>query len=189
MPELPSAIARWPEDADMRRQVLASGPFHFWTDEHESAGRQGAFRCGIFSAALWRFSRFAAATVRPKIRLMLRSSTHRQAHQGRQARRARLPSSHTRAPASASCSFPFRPDPRRRSKLAPTWSDRPQCTRRRRRGPGGDTGGRRIAFCRRRTPVNTLAELTAAVNAAAPHYSAEFEMSRDGAARDVTSPL
>ena len=29
------------------------------------------------------------------------------------------------------------------------------------------------------TPVNSLADLTAAVNAAAPHHSAEFEMSRD----------
>jgi serine protease Do len=39
------------------------------------------------------------------------------------------------------------------------------------------------------TPVNSLAELTAAVNSAAPHHSAEFEMSRDGVARDVTIPL
>ena len=39
------------------------------------------------------------------------------------------------------------------------------------------------------TPVNSLAELTAAVNAAAPHHSAEFEMSRDGATREVTIPL
>jgi hypothetical protein len=39
------------------------------------------------------------------------------------------------------------------------------------------------------TPVNTLAELTAAVNAAAPHHSAEFEMSRNGAKREVTIPL
>ena len=39
------------------------------------------------------------------------------------------------------------------------------------------------------TPVNSLADLTAAVNAAAPHHSAEFEMSRDGATRDVTIPL
>ena len=38
-------------------------------------------------------------------------------------------------------------------------------------------------------PVNSLADLTAAVNAAAPHHSAEFEMSRDGATRDVTIPL
>ena len=30
------------------------------------------------------------------------------------------------------------------------------------------------------TPVNSLVDLTAAVNAAAPHHSAEFEMSRDG---------
>src|SRR5271166_5183002 len=29
-------------------------------------------------------------------------------------------------------------------------------------------------------PVNSLADLTAAVNAAAPHHSAQFEMSRDG---------
>lgn len=40
-----------------------------------------------------------------------------------------------------------------------------------------------------RTPVNSLADLTAAVNAAAPHHSAEFEVSRDGATRDVTIPL
>jgi S1-C subfamily serine protease len=39
------------------------------------------------------------------------------------------------------------------------------------------------------TPVNSLAELTAAVNAAAPHHSAEFEMSWDGATREVTIPL
>jgi S1-C subfamily serine protease len=39
------------------------------------------------------------------------------------------------------------------------------------------------------TPVNSLADLTAAVNAAAPHHSAEFEMSRDGATRDVTISL
>ena len=39
------------------------------------------------------------------------------------------------------------------------------------------------------TSVNSLAELTAAVNAAAPHHSAEFEMSRDGATREVTIPL
>jgi membrane-associated protease RseP (regulator of RpoE activity) len=39
------------------------------------------------------------------------------------------------------------------------------------------------------TPVNSLADLTAAVNAAAPHHSAEFEMSRDGTTRDVTIPL
>jgi len=39
------------------------------------------------------------------------------------------------------------------------------------------------------TPVNSLADLTAAVNAAAPHHSATFEMSRDGATRDVTIPL
>jgi S1-C subfamily serine protease len=39
------------------------------------------------------------------------------------------------------------------------------------------------------TPVNSLADLTAAVNSAAPDHSAEFEMSRDGATRDVTIPL
>jgi S1-C subfamily serine protease len=39
------------------------------------------------------------------------------------------------------------------------------------------------------TPVNSLADLTAAVNAAAPRHSAEFEMSRDGETRDVTIPL
>ena len=39
------------------------------------------------------------------------------------------------------------------------------------------------------TPVNSLADLTAAVNAAAPHHSAQFEMSRDGVARDVTISL
>jgi S1-C subfamily serine protease len=39
------------------------------------------------------------------------------------------------------------------------------------------------------TPVNSLADLTAAVNAAAPNHSAQFEMSRDGIARDVTIPL
>jgi membrane-associated protease RseP (regulator of RpoE activity) len=39
------------------------------------------------------------------------------------------------------------------------------------------------------TPVNTLVELTAAVNAAAPRHSAEFEMSRDGATRDIAIPL
>jgi serine protease Do len=38
-------------------------------------------------------------------------------------------------------------------------------------------------------PVNSLADLTAAVNAAAPHHSAQFEMSRDGVARDVVIPL
>ena len=39
------------------------------------------------------------------------------------------------------------------------------------------------------TPVNSLADLTAAVNAAAPHHSAEFEMSRDSETRKVTIPL
>jgi membrane-associated protease RseP (regulator of RpoE activity) len=39
------------------------------------------------------------------------------------------------------------------------------------------------------TLVNSLADLTAAVNAAAPHHSAEFDMSRNGATRDVTIPL
>ncbi len=39
------------------------------------------------------------------------------------------------------------------------------------------------------TPVNSLADLTAAVNAAAPDHSAKFEMSRDGVARDVIIPL
>jgi S1-C subfamily serine protease len=39
------------------------------------------------------------------------------------------------------------------------------------------------------SPVNSLADLTAAVNAAAPHHSANFEMSRDGATREVTIPL
>jgi membrane-associated protease RseP (regulator of RpoE activity) len=39
------------------------------------------------------------------------------------------------------------------------------------------------------TPVNSLADLTAAVNVAAPRHSARFEMSRDGAVRDVTIPL
>jgi S1-C subfamily serine protease len=39
------------------------------------------------------------------------------------------------------------------------------------------------------TPVNSLADLTAAVNAAAPHHSADFEMSRNGVTREVTIPL
>jgi membrane-associated protease RseP (regulator of RpoE activity) len=39
------------------------------------------------------------------------------------------------------------------------------------------------------TPVNSLADLTAAVNAAAPHHSAQFEMSRDGVPLDITIPL
>ena len=39
------------------------------------------------------------------------------------------------------------------------------------------------------TPVNSLADLTAAVNAAAPRHSAEFEMFRDGATRDNAIPL
>ena len=39
------------------------------------------------------------------------------------------------------------------------------------------------------TPVNSLAELTAAVNAAAPHHSAEFEMSREGVPLNITIPL
>jgi membrane-associated protease RseP (regulator of RpoE activity) len=38
-------------------------------------------------------------------------------------------------------------------------------------------------------PVNSLADLTAAVNAAAPHHSAEFEMSREGVPLDITIPL
>jgi membrane-associated protease RseP (regulator of RpoE activity) len=38
-------------------------------------------------------------------------------------------------------------------------------------------------------PVNTLADLTAAVNAAAPHHSAEFEVSREGVPLDITIPL
>ena len=39
------------------------------------------------------------------------------------------------------------------------------------------------------TPVNSLAELTAAVNAAAPYHRAEFEMSREGAPLNITIPL
>jgi membrane-associated protease RseP (regulator of RpoE activity) len=39
------------------------------------------------------------------------------------------------------------------------------------------------------TPVNSLADLTAAVNAAAPHHSAQFEISREGAPLDITVPL
>jgi S1-C subfamily serine protease len=39
------------------------------------------------------------------------------------------------------------------------------------------------------TPVNSLADLNAAVNAAATHHSARFEMSRDGVPLDVTIPL
>jgi membrane-associated protease RseP (regulator of RpoE activity) len=39
------------------------------------------------------------------------------------------------------------------------------------------------------TSVSSLADLTAAVNAAAPDHSAQFEMSLDGVARDVTIPL
>jgi S1-C subfamily serine protease len=39
------------------------------------------------------------------------------------------------------------------------------------------------------TPVNSLADLTAAVNAAAPHHNAQFEMSRDGVPLDITIPL
>jgi membrane-associated protease RseP (regulator of RpoE activity) len=39
------------------------------------------------------------------------------------------------------------------------------------------------------TPVNSLSDLTAAVNAAASNHSAQFEMSRDGVARDITIPL
>ena len=39
------------------------------------------------------------------------------------------------------------------------------------------------------TPVNSLAELTAALNSAAPHHSAEFEMSREGVPLDITIPL
>jgi len=39
------------------------------------------------------------------------------------------------------------------------------------------------------TPVNSLADLTAAVNAAAPHHSAQFEMSREGVPLDMTIPL
>ena len=38
-------------------------------------------------------------------------------------------------------------------------------------------------------PVNSLADLTAAVNAAALHHSAQFEMSRDGVPLDITIPL
>jgi hypothetical protein len=38
-------------------------------------------------------------------------------------------------------------------------------------------------------PVNSLADLTAAVNAAAPHHSAEFEMSREGVPLDIAIPL
>ena len=38
-------------------------------------------------------------------------------------------------------------------------------------------------------PVKSLADLTAAVNAAAPHHSAEFEMSREGVPLDITIPL
>jgi membrane-associated protease RseP (regulator of RpoE activity) len=39
------------------------------------------------------------------------------------------------------------------------------------------------------TPVNSLADLTAAVNAAAAHHSAQFEMSREGVPLDITVPL
>jgi len=37
--------------------------------------------------------------------------------------------------------------------------------------------------------VNSLADLTSAVNAAAPHHKAEFQMSRDGSPRNVTVSL
>ena len=39
------------------------------------------------------------------------------------------------------------------------------------------------------TPVNSTSDLANALNAAAPHHSAQFEMSRDGAARSVTVRL
>jgi serine protease Do len=39
------------------------------------------------------------------------------------------------------------------------------------------------------SPVNSLADLTSAVNAAAPRHKAEFEMSRNGSILDVTIPL
>lgn len=39
------------------------------------------------------------------------------------------------------------------------------------------------------SPVNSIAELAAALNAAAPHGRAIFEMSRDGSVRDVKIPL
>ena len=39
------------------------------------------------------------------------------------------------------------------------------------------------------TPVNSLADLTAAVNVAAPHHGAQFEMSRDGVPLNITIPL
>ena len=38
-------------------------------------------------------------------------------------------------------------------------------------------------------PVNSLADLTAAVNAAALHHSAQFGMSRNGVPLDITVPL
>ena len=39
------------------------------------------------------------------------------------------------------------------------------------------------------SPVNSLADLTTAVNAAARHHKAEFEMSRDGSMRHVSVPF
>ena len=39
------------------------------------------------------------------------------------------------------------------------------------------------------TPVNSLADLTSAVNSAALHHGAQFEMSRDGVPLDITIPL
>jgi S1-C subfamily serine protease len=39
------------------------------------------------------------------------------------------------------------------------------------------------------TAVNSRADLTAALNAAAPHHSAMFELSRNGVIRSVTIPL
>ena len=69
-----------------------------------------------------------------------------------------------------------------------SWPDRQHRDRRRRPAKAGIVKGD-VLLSVDGTPVNSLADLTAAVNAAAPHHSAEFEMSRDGATRDVTIPL
>jgi S1-C subfamily serine protease len=39
------------------------------------------------------------------------------------------------------------------------------------------------------SPVNTAADLRAAINAAAPHHKAKLALSRDGVVRNVTIPL
>jgi hypothetical protein len=126
----------------------------------------------------WHLSRFAAATPDPNILLMLRSCKPRNPDYAGDSRRAsglthrcRVRSRFARICDSAQNRF--RP-----------WPDRPQ----RGRGRAASKAGIvevYVLLSVDGTLVNSLEDLTAVVNAAAPRHSVEFDMSRD-AKRNVT---